>query len=74
MSRIMYLLAGTALGIIAPKVTKLARDLNEKSAEGSSGRLFKKRRYCCKSAGQARKEAEKASPGTPPEPSDESAS
>ncbi|MDR1041491.1 MAG: hypothetical protein LBR80_15285 [Deltaproteobacteria bacterium] len=68
MSRILYLLGGTALGIMAPKIAKLAKGLYN---EHSDPRLFNKRRCRSKTADEARREAETANPGNPNEPSED---
>jgi hypothetical protein len=71
MSRLLFLLGGTALGLIAPKVAKLARDYYRENASSPDSKLFRKRRCHWKTSDQARKEAEDASPGTPGEPSED---
>jgi hypothetical protein len=72
-SRILFLLGGTALGLIAPKMAKLAKDFYDEHAGAQDPRLFVKRRCRVKDSAQARREAKTASPGTPPEPQEDSA-
>jgi hypothetical protein len=70
MSRILFLLGGTALGLLAPKVARLAKDLYDERA-ASEPKLFRKRRCRTKTAKEAWKDAETANPGIPPEPAEE---
>ncbi|MDR1313144.1 MAG: hypothetical protein LBQ12_05480 [Deltaproteobacteria bacterium] len=67
MSRILLLLGGTALGLIAPKVARLARDIY--AERGSRGpKLFVKRRCHANTSGEAAKEPGNAGPGASAEP------
>jgi hypothetical protein len=72
MSRILFLLGGTALGLIAPKMAKLAKEFYDERAKEDPS-LFRKRRCWTKTSDEARKEAADAEPGTPGEPADEPA-
>ncbi|MDR1036870.1 MAG: hypothetical protein LBT40_09920 [Deltaproteobacteria bacterium] len=72
MSRILFLLGGTALGLLAPKLVKLAKEFYDEHHTCEPD-LFRKRRCRTKTSDEARREAETANPGTPPEPAEEPA-
>ncbi|MDR2612144.1 MAG: hypothetical protein LBG06_04675 [Deltaproteobacteria bacterium] len=74
MSRLLFLLGGTALGLIAPKVARIAKELYEERASAPDTKLFNKRPCSRKSAAQARKEAETATPGSIGETAEDAAS